>query len=143
MEIDEIYGKYGHIYIVLKKIDEIQEILTAERDKRNELRIKYNRGVNIIGMIDNCLGITAIGLGITGVGLLSTIVAAPAVIAMEAVSIVMGLLRVIENQAIKKLSLKFEKHEKIAMLAVSAPNTISSLISKHYQMTPFQMMNIH
>ena len=81
-------------------------------------------------MIDNCLGVAAIGLGITGVGLLSTIVAAPAVIGMEAVSIVMGLLRVVGNQAIKMMSLKIEKHEKIVMLAVSKLNTISSLISK-------------
>ena len=57
-------------------------------------------------MIDNCLGVTAIGLGITGISLLSTIVAAPAVIGMEAVSIVMGLLRVVENRAIKQMSLK-------------------------------------
>ena len=49
---------------------------------------------------------------------------------MEAVTIVMGLLRVVGNRAIKKMSLKIEKHEKIAMLAVSALNTISSLISK-------------
>ena len=81
-------------------------------------------------MIDNCLGITAIGLGITGVGLLSTIAEAPAVIGMEAVSIVMGLLRVVGNRAIKQMSLKIEKHEKIAMLVVSALNTNSSLISK-------------
>ena len=81
------------IYIVLN--DEIQEMLIAERDKRNELSRQYNRGVNIIGVIDNCLGVTAIALGITGVSLLSTIVAAPAVIGMEAVSIVMGLLRVV------------------------------------------------
>ena len=99
------------IYIVLKN-DEIQEILIAERDKRNELSTKYNRGVNIIGVIDNCLGGTAIGLDITGVGLLSTIVAAPAVIGMEAVSIDMGLLRVVGNYAIKKLSLKIEKKRK-------------------------------
>ena len=52
-------------------------------------------------MIDNCLGVTAIGLCITGVGLLSAIVAAPAVIWMEAVSIVMGLIRVVGNHAIK------------------------------------------
>ena len=70
-------------------------------------------------MIDNWLGVTAIGLCITGVGLLSTIVAAPAVIGMEAVSIVMGLLRVVGNHAIKKMSLKIEKHEKILMLAAS------------------------
>ena len=66
-------------------------------------------------MIDHCLGDAAIGLGITGVGLLSTIVAAPAVIGMEAVSILMGLLRVVGNQAIKKMSLKIEKHEKIVI----------------------------
>ena len=43
-----------------------------------------------------------LGLGITEVGLLSTIVAAPGVI----VSMVMGLLRIVGNQAIKKMSLK-------------------------------------
>ena len=79
-------------------------------------------------MIDNFFGVTAIGLCITGVGLLSTIVAAPAVIGMEAVSIVMGLIRVTGNHAIKKMSLKIEKHGKIVILAVSSLNTISSLI---------------
>ena len=93
MEIEETDGNDGHIYR-LKKIDEIHEILIAERDKRNELSIKYNR-VNIIGVIDNCLGVIAIGLGITEGSLLSTIVAASAVIGMEAVSIVMELLRVV------------------------------------------------
>ena len=122
-------GNDGHIYR-LKKINEIQELLTAERDKRKELSKKYNRGVNIIGVIDNWLGVTAIGLGITGVSLLSTIVAAPAVIGMKAVKNLMGLLRVVGNRAIKKMSLKKEKHEKIAMLTVSSLNTISSLISK-------------
>ena len=77
-----------HIYR-LKEIDEIQEILIVERDKRNELSTKYKIGVNIMGVIDNYLGVTAIALGITGVDLLSTIVAAPAVIGMEAVTIVM------------------------------------------------------
>ena len=89
MEIDEIYGNDEHIYRP-KKIDEMQDMLIAERDKLNELSTKYNGGVNNIGVIDNCLGVTAIGLGITEVGLLSTIVAAPAVIGMEAVSTVMG-----------------------------------------------------
>ena len=93
MEIDETDGNEGHdghIYR-LKKVEEIQEILIAE-SKRNKLSTKYNRGVNIIGVIDNCLGVTAIGLSITGDGLLSTIVSAPTVIGMQAVSFVMGLL---------------------------------------------------
>ena len=59
------------------------------------------------------LGVTAIGLGITGVGLLSTIVAAPAVFGMEAVTIVMGLLQVVGNHAIKKMLLKIEKQKKL------------------------------
>ena len=108
MEIDEIddnEGHDGHIYRI-KKNDEIQEIIIAERDKRNELSTKYNRGVNIIGVIDNCLGVTANGLCITGVGRLSTIVASPAVIEIEAVSIAMGLIRVVGNHAIYKMSLK-------------------------------------
>ena len=67
MVIDETDGNDGHIYC-LKKIDEIQEILIAERNKQNELSTKYNREVNIIDVIDNCIGVTAIGLGITGVG---------------------------------------------------------------------------
>ena len=94
-------------------------------------------------MIDNCLGVTAIGLGITGFSLLSTIVAAPAVIGLKALSIIMGLRRVVGNRAIKKMSLKIEKHEKIAMLAVWTLNTISSLTSKHYPISQFQMKNIH
>ena len=94
MEISETDCNDGHIYR-LKDIVEKQEILIAERDKRNELSTKYNRGVNIIGVVDKCLGVTMIGLRITGVGLLSTIVDAPAVTGVEAVSIVMGLLRVV------------------------------------------------
>ena len=85
-----------------------------ESDKRNELSTKYNRGVNIIGVIDNCLCVTAIGLGITGVCLLSTIVvAAPSVIGIEAVSIAMELLRVVRNQAIKRLFLKIENMKRL------------------------------
>ena len=53
-------------------------------------------------MINNCVGVTAIRLGITGVDPLSTIVATPAVIGMEAISIVMGILRVVGNHAIKR-----------------------------------------
>ena len=112
MEIYEIDGTDEHIYR-LKKICEIQEILIAERDKRNALSTKYNKGVNIINVIDHCLGVAAIRLGITGVGLLSTIVAAPAVIGMEALLILMGLLRVLGNQVIKKMLLKIEKNMKI------------------------------
>ena len=68
-----------------EKNDEIQEILIAYWNKRNELSTKYNREVNVIDVIDNCWSVAAIGLGITGVGLLSAFVAASDVIGMEEV----------------------------------------------------------
>ena len=92
------------IYIVLKKWWDTGNIKCGERNETN--LVQNVTGVNIISVIDHCIGVPAIGLGITGVDLLSTIVAAPAVIEIEAVSIVMGLLRVVGNQAIKKLALK-------------------------------------
>ena len=49
---------------------------------------------------------------------------------MAAVSILMGLLRFVGNHGNQKLSLKIEKDEKIAVLAVTSLNTIISLISK-------------
>ena len=61
MEIDENDGHDRHIYR-LKKIDEIQEISITERDKRNTLSLKYNKGVNAISMIDHCFGVSAIGV---------------------------------------------------------------------------------
>ena len=54
MEIDETDVSGGHIYR-LKQIDEIQEILFAEGDKRNELSTTYNGGVNIYWRDCNCL----------------------------------------------------------------------------------------
>ena len=50
MEIDETDGKDEHIYR-LNKIDEIKEISIAERDKRNELCIKYNELILLVWLI--------------------------------------------------------------------------------------------
>ena len=71
----------------LKIIDEIQKMLTTERINETKHSTEYNTGVSIIRVIDTCFGVTAIWLGITGIGLLSTIVVAPAVIGIEAISL--------------------------------------------------------
>ena len=84
-----------------------------------------------------------LGLDKTEVSLFSAIVAAPAVIGTEAISIVLGLVRVLGNQATKMLSLKIAKHEKFSMSAVAVLNTIGSLISKALSDEPFQMKNNH
>ena len=53
MEIDGIDGGNGHIYR-LEKIDEMYETLTTDIHKRDKLSTKYNKGGNIIRVIDNC-----------------------------------------------------------------------------------------
>ena len=142
MEIDETDGNDGQIYR-LKKWWNTENINRRERDKRNELSTKYNNEVNIIGVIDNCLGLTVIWLGITGVGLLSTIVDAPAVIGMEAVTIVLGLLRVVGNRAIQKKSLKIENMKRLRCYLFQYLTLSVVSFEKHYQLTPFQMKNVH
>ena len=69
------------LHNVFKK-DKIQNILTTEQDKWNELSRKYNNGVEIVREIDTTL-FPATSLGIAGVWLLSMIVVAPAVIGMK------------------------------------------------------------
>ena len=89
---------------------------------------KYNRRSNIINSIDAILGVAALGLGITGVGLLPTIVAAPVMIGIESVAIVVGIIKVIANHVKKTCSLIMKKHEKFGMLAGTTLNTINGLI---------------
>ena len=48
-------------WLLLKNWWNTGNISRRERDKRNELSTKYNRRVNIIGVIVNYLGVTAIG----------------------------------------------------------------------------------
>ena len=82
----------------------------TESHKRSELVWKYNKGAAIINSIDMIVGATAIGLGITGVGFLATIVAAPVMIGIESLAIVVVITKVVGCQAKKKCSLKAEKH---------------------------------
>ena len=93
------------IYIILKKWWNAWNINT-ERDKRTNLVQNITDDLILLAWL-------IIGLGITGVGLLSAIVVAPAVIGIETVSIVMGLRRVVGNQAIRKLSLKTENMKRL------------------------------
>ena len=71
-----------------------------------------------------------LGAGAGGIGLLSTIVAAPAVIAIEGVTLFTGLHSIIGKYSVKKSTSKAEKHEKIKTIASAKLDTISSHISK-------------
>ena len=69
-------------------------------------------------------------MGITGVGLLPTIDAAPVMIGIDLVAIVVGIIKVIGNHVKKTCSHKIEKHKKIDMLASITLNTINDLVFK-------------
>ena len=69
-----------------------------------------------------------VGGGAAGIGLLSTVIAAPAVIAIEGVALFTGFLSIIGKYSVKKS--KAEKHEKIKMIASAKLDTIASHVSK-------------
>ena len=71
-----------------------------------------------------------IGAGAGRISFLSTIVAAPAVIAIEGVALFTGLLSIIGKYSVKQSMSKAEKHEKIKTIASAKLDTISSHISK-------------
>ena len=118
----------------LHKINEIQKLLESERDRRESLAKKYQRGINILSGVSYANELAAVGLGVAGVSLLSTVVATPIVIVMEAVALGAGGLSVVGNLICDKVfSSKAKKHYQIMMLAQSKLNTISDHISKALQ----------
>ena len=114
----------------LQKINEIQAFLEKEVETREALSKKYFRAAKIVDNMDTVLITITIRAGAGGISLLSTIVAAPAVIAIEGVALFTGLLSIIGNYSVKKSTSKAEKHEKIKTIASAKLDTISSHISK-------------
>ena len=138
MEMKDIYPKLptappiedqGQGYR-LQKINEIQTFLEKEVEKREALSKKYFRAAKIVDKVDTVLITITIGAGAGGISLLSTIVVAPAVIAIEGVALFTGLLSIIGKYSVKKSMSKAEKHEKIKTIASAKLDTISSHISK-------------
>ena len=138
MEMKDIYSKLptapptedqGQGYR-LQKINEIQTFLEKEIETREALSKKYFKTAKIVDNVDTVLITITIGAGAGGISLLSTIVAAPAVIAIEGVALFTGLLSIIGKYSVKKSVSKAEKHEKIKTIASAKLDTISSYISK-------------
>ena len=80
--------------------------------------------------MDTVLITISLGSGAGGIGLLSTVIAAPAVIAIEGVALFTGLLSIIGKYSVKKFTSKAEKHEKIKTIASTKLDTIISHVSK-------------
>ena len=113
----------------LQRITEIQKQLEVEKEKRSDLRRKYKKGITAVNAIDYVLATSIMALSVVGVGLLATIIAAPAVITTETVTIGAGVLFVLNRQLNKKLVSKAKKHETLEALAEEILNKISNHIS--------------
>ena len=114
----------------LQKINEIQTFLEKEVVNREALSKKYFRAARIVDNVDTVLIAINLGGGVGGISLLSTVIMAPAVIAIEGVALFTGLLSIIGKYSVKRSTSKAEKHEKIKMIASTKLDTISSHISK-------------
>ena len=114
----------------LQKMNEIQEFLEKEVATREALSKKYFRAARIVDNVDTVLIAITLGGGAGGIGFLSTVIAAPAVIAIEGVALFTGFLSIISKYSVKKSMSKAEKHEKIETIASAKLDTIASHISK-------------
>ena len=85
----------------LQKINEIQTFLEKEAETRGGLSKKYFRAAKIVDNVDTVLIAITLGGGAGGIRLLSTIVAAPAIIAIEGVALFTRLLSIIGKYSVK------------------------------------------
>ena len=113
----------------LQKINEIQAFLEKEVLTRKALSKKYFRAASIVDNVDMVLIAITLGGGAGGIGLLSTVIAAPAVIAIG-VALFTGFLSIIGKYSVKRSMSKAEKHEKIKTIASAKLDTIASHVSK-------------
>ena len=114
----------------LQKINEIQAFLEEEVATRDALSKKYSRAAQIVDNVVTVLIAITSGGGVGGIGLLSTVITAPAVMAIEGVALFMGFLSIICKYSVKKCRFKAEKHDKIKTIASMKQKTIDSHISK-------------
>ena len=97
----------------LQKINEIQAFLEKEIPTREALSKKYFRAARIVDNVDTVLIAITLGGGVGGIGLLSTVIAAPAVIAIEGVALFTGFLSIIGKQSVKRSTSKAQKHKRL------------------------------
>ena len=119
----------GHSYR-LKVITDVQKFLEEEISKREAFSKKYFRVAKYVNVVDGVLiGITVCAEG-AGAVLLATGVAAPIALGIGISGVVTGAISLFGNIAVRKTTIRAEKHLKIKMLASAKLDTIASHISK-------------
>ena len=129
IELKEMGNDQGHSYR-LKVITGVQKFLETEISKREAFSKKYFRVVRIVSNIDSVLiGITFCAEG-AGAVLLATGVGSPIALGLGTGGVATGAILLLGNIAVKKTTIKAEKHLKIKIAASAKLDTIVSHISK-------------
>ena len=129
IELTEMGNDQGHTYR-LKVISDVQKFSEEEISKREAFSKKYFRVARIVSNIDSVLiGITICAEG-AGAILLATGIGAPIVLGLGINGATTGAKSLFGNIAVRKTTLKAEKHLKIKMVASAKLDTIASHISK-------------
>ena len=129
IELHYITHDRGHSYR-LKVISDIQKFLETEISKRDAFSKKYFRVARIVSNIDSVLiGITICAEG-AGAVLLATGVGSPIALGLGISGAATGAISLLGNIAVKKTTIKAEKHLKIKVAAAAKLDTIASHISK-------------
>ena len=129
IELTEMGNDKGHSYR-LKAIMDIQKFLETEISKREAFSKKYFRIAKIVSNMDSVLiGIT-IGAEGAGVILLATGVGSPLALILGIGGSITGAISLFGNIAVRKTTLKAEKHLKIKVAVSAKLDTIASHISK-------------
>ena len=129
IELTEMGNDQGHTYR-LKVITDIQKFLETEISKRDAFSKKYFKVARIVSNIDSVLiGITICAEG-AGAVLLATGVGSPIALGLGISGAATGAISLLGNIAVKKTTIKAEKHLKIKVAASAKLDTIASHISK-------------
>ena len=129
IELGKMGSNRGHSYR-LKVISDVQKFLEEEISNRDTFSKKYFRIAKIVSNVDSVLiGITICAEG-AGAILLATGVATPIALGLGISGVATGAISLLGNIAVKKTTLKAEKHLKIKIAAGAKLDTIASHISK-------------
>ena len=129
IELNEMGNDQGHSYR-LKVIMDVQKFLETEISKREAFSKKYFRIAKIVSNMDSVLIGVTIGAEGAGAVLLATGVGSPLALILGIGGAVTGAISLFGNIAVRKTTLKAEKHLKIKVAASAKLDTIASHISK-------------
>ena len=129
IELTKMGNDHGHGYR-LKEISDAQKFLEEEMSKREAFSKKYFRVARIVSNIDSVLiGITICAEG-AGAVLLATGVGGPIALGLGISGAATGAISLFGNIAVRKTTLKAEKHLKIKTAASAKLDTVASHTSK-------------